>query len=227
MGKRLVKPSVMIVEDEPEIADTLKYALETEGFLPVWFSNGGEALNYLSQHQIDLTILDVGLPDLNGFEVLKSIRATSNMPVIMLTARGDEVDRIVGLEIGADDYMTKPFSPRELVARVKAVLRRMHPEPIDNENIFSVNADRAEITYKGTLLNLTKAEYLLLTCLLQQPGRIYSRRQLIDFIWSSQHPSDDRVIDTHIKELRAKLRIVSPDDSPLETHRGMGYSIEL
>ncbi len=219
-------PIILIAEDEAEIADTLKYALRSEGMKPIWVAQGGLALEALLEYPVDLMILDVGLPDCSGFELLKEIRAKHDLPVMMLTARSDEVDRIVGLEIGADDYVTKPFSPREVVARVKAILKRTRRSGGSADTRFEVNQSALRIRYCDSVLDLTRSEYLLLLTLLGRPGQIFSRRQLIDQVWSSQHPSDDRVIDTHIKSLRAKLKLVDPAVNPIATHRGFGYSVE-
>ena len=219
--------NVLIVEDELEIADTLRFALDAEGYTSLWASTAGEARNHLSGGQADFIILDVGLPDSNGFELLKEIRQSSELPVMMLTARSDEVDRIVGLEIGADDYVTKPFSPREVVARVKAILKRTQSEPSASTQTFELDLQGMQIKYHGSLLSLTKSEFYLLQSLLDRPGQILSRRQLINRVWSDHHPSDDRSIDTHVKALRAKLKEIQNSDSPIVTHRGFGYSIQL
>jgi two-component system catabolic regulation response regulator CreB len=220
-------PSILLVEDESEIADTLKYTLSDEGMTPVWVSTGKQARETLRENTTDLIILDVGLPDCNGFELLKEIRKTRDLPVLMLTARDDEVDKIVGLEIGADDYVTKPFSPREVVARVKAILKRTGAIRDSSKAGFEIDPKAMRITYFNQALELTRSEYLLLSIFLKRPGQTFSRRQLIENVWSSHHPSDDRVIDTHIKELRAKLKHVNPGDSPIVTHRGFGYSLEI
>ena len=220
---------ILIVEDEAAIADTLQYALETESFSPRWVTTGREALQLLEAGDTALVVLDVGLPDINGFELLKKIRERSDVPVIFLTARNDEIDRVVGLEIGADDYVTKPFSPRELVARVKVVLRRLGPvngAPAEAPPVFRVDPAQATVFFHGRPLELTRAEYALLCGLLAQPRRVFSRGQLMEKVWSPNHPSDERTIDTHIKALRAKLRDIVPDSDPIRTHRGLGYSIE-
>jgi two-component system catabolic regulation response regulator CreB len=219
-------PIILIAEDEAEIADTLKYALRSEGMQPIWVAQGNHALEILQNQPVDLMILDVGLPDCNGFELLKEIRKNHHVPVMMLTARSDEVDRIVGLEIGADDYVTKPFSPREVVARIKAILKRSRHLRQDNGRGFEVELSAMRISYCGLVLDLTRSEFLLLATLLGRPGQIFSRRQLINQVWSSQHPSDDRVIDTHVKSLRAKLKRIEPGENPIVTHRGFGYSVE-
>jgi len=217
---------ILIVEDEAAIADTLIYALETEGFGVHWCRLGGDGMELLGREPIDLVVLDVGLPDCNGFELCKAIRRFSEVPVIFLTARGDEVDRIVGLEIGADDYVVKPFSPREVAARVKVILKRVQPATTASpEHGFEVDTRRARIRYQGRLLELTRYEYLILKTLLEQPERVFSRDQIMDRVWQEPGASLDRAVDTHIKTLRAKLHRVSPDQDPIRTHRGLGYSI--
>lgn len=229
---------ILVVEDEKEIADTLTYALSSEGFEPIWAADGAQALEILSNKNIDLCVLDVGLPDINGFELIKTIRQSehgyNDVPVMFLTARSEEIDRIIGLEIGADDYVVKPFSPREVVTRVKVILKRLekaaettaHTENV-NSCDFEHHAEQRQVSYRGDTINLTRAEYQLMTTFLAQPGRVYSRRQLIEQIWSSNHPSDDRAIDTHIKTLRAKLKSHNPHQEFIVTHRGFGYSLEI
>lgn len=239
---------ILIIEDEQEIADNLEYVIKSEGMQAIWVSSGAAAKKTLISQDIDLCVLDIGLPDCSGFELLKQIRQSEqydrNVPVLMLTARNEEIDRIIGLEIGADDYVAKPFSPREVVARIKAILKRTHStfsqSPIKtNENQhnksnhsqkehneFSHDINRHQIHFHGDLLNLTKAEYSLLSAFLRCPKQVFSRRQLIEQAWSSQHPSDDRAIDTHIKTLRAKLRTHNPHTELIITHRGFGYSLE-
>jgi len=221
--------TILLIEDEQAIADTVLYALKSEGFATQWFSLGGEGVVWLQHHpDTALLILDVGLPDGNGFEFCKTIRRFSDIPIIFLTARNEEVDRIVGLEIGADDYVGKPFSPRELAARVKAILKRTATNGASTtpgESDFVIDDARARIHYHGTLLDLTRYEYLLLKTLLGQPERIFSRGQIMDQVWSEPEESLERAVDTHIKTLRAKLRAVRDEGDPIKTHRGMGYSI--
>jgi two-component system, OmpR family, catabolic regulation response regulator CreB len=225
---------ILIIEDEPSIADNIIYALRTEGFEPCYAGTGSDALELLRSENIALSILDIGLPDINGFELLKEIRVFSSVPVIILTARSDEVDRIVGLEIGADDYVTKPFSPRELTARVKAVLRRGAEckSPVDN-NIkpnaaapFSLDEKKYTIKYYGELLELSRYEFRLLRALVLNPGRVYNREQLMERISEDPEMSLDRTIDTHIKTIRQKLKNIRPDEDPIVTHRGIGYSLK-
>ena len=215
--------SILIVEDELAIADSIAYALRTDGYAPVHVGLGSAALAAMRQAPAALVVLDVGLPDMNGFEVCRQLRQFSHVPVIFLTARSDEIDRIVGLEIGADDYVTKPFSPRELVARIRVVLRRLAPEAPPAR--FVLRAEEMRIVFCGQPLDLTRYEYLLLKTLLSRPGHVLSRAQLMDTVWGDATDTLDRTVDTHIKSLRAKLRAIDPASDPIQTHRGMGYSI--
>lgn len=221
--------SILIIEDEAAIADTLAYVLKTEGYVPHWCSLGSEGLACLREGKFSLVILDVGLPDMSGFEVCRLLRAFSEVPVIFLTARNDEVDRIVGLEIGADDYVTKPFSPREVAARVRVILRRCQAKQALPTNAdpccFELDAERARIRYCGSLLDLTRYEYLLLQTMLEHPERVFTRAELMDRVWHDALDTSDRTVDTHIKTLRAKLKVLRDDLEPISTHRGMGYSI--
>jgi two-component system catabolic regulation response regulator CreB len=175
-------------------------------------------------------VLDIGLPDMSGFDVCREIRRKHVVPVIFLTARSAEVDRIVGLELGADDYLAKPFSPRELTARVRAVLRRVNGAnglsvPGAGSDVWRHDEARCQIGYRGRPLDLTRNEYRLLTALLAQPGRVFSRDQLMAAAWDDPGAAIDRTVDAHVKLLRAKLREVAPESDPIVTHRGMGYSL--
>jgi two-component system, OmpR family, catabolic regulation response regulator CreB len=225
------RPTILVVEDEPAIADTLQYALESEGFQCHRLEVGAGVVEVLDRQPVALVVLDIGLPDLSGIEVCRRIRQRHDVPVIFLTARADEVDRVVGLELGADDYVTKPFSPRELAARVKAVLRRARPgdgsakSPPSNAT-FALDEERLQITYFGKPLDLSRYEYRLLAVLLKKPGRVYSRDQLLELVWDEPEASLDRTVDAHVKNLRAKLRDIRPDVDPIATHRGTGYSLK-
>ena len=224
-------PLVLVAEDEPAIADTVLYALRSEGFRAEHCLLGGQALERLRRGDVDLLVLDVGLPDLNGFEVCRRLRGFSQVPVIILTARNDEIDRVLGLELGADDYRATPFSPRELVARVRARLRRSRPagdagDALRVRGDFAVDAAGHRIRYRDRALDLTRYEYAVLEALLQRPGAILSRAQLMQRGWDSDADSADRTIDTHVKTLRAKLRAAGADPDPIRTHRGLGYAIE-
>ncbi|MHA6832914.1 two-component system response regulator CreB [Ralstonia pseudosolanacearum] len=226
-------PRILIIEDESAIADTILYALSTDGMTAEHCALGGEGLARLRAASFDLVILDVGLPDVNGFEACRTLRTFSDVPVIFLTARHEEIDRIVGLEIGADDYVVKPFSPRELAARVRVILRRASgrsvapaaPQPPPS-TAFMHDAAGARLAYRGHWLDLTRYEYRLLALLLRYPGRIYSRAQLMEQVWHDAGDTVDRTVDTHVKTVRAKLRAIDAQADPIRTHRGMGYSLE-
>ena len=222
-----MKLRILIVEDEPAIVDNIQYALETDGFETICCSSGIKALEFLDREKADLIVLDIGLPDINGLELCRDIRKTSNIPVIFLTARTDEVDRVVGLEIGADDYVTKPFSPRELTARIKAVLRRTGTagQKPPSKSIFQVDESRRRITYLGKTLELSRYEFNILKTFIRRPGHVFSREQLMDMAWEEPEASLDRTVDAHIKNIRAKLRHVEPGSDPIVTHRGIGYSL--
>lgn len=220
------KRTIWLVEDEASIADTLIYALQTDGFEVEWFSLGQPLLARLAQSRPDFLILDVGLPDISGFELCKQVRALCDTPLMFLTARSEEIDRLIGLEIGADDYVAKPFSPREVCARVRVILRRSQPAAPQPSQALTLDEERARISFHGQPLALTRYEYLLLKTLMLTPGRVYSRQQLMDLVWSGAEESLDRTVDTHIKTIRAKLRERDPDANLILTHRGLGYSLE-
>jgi two-component system catabolic regulation response regulator CreB len=215
---------ILLVEDETAIAGTIEFALRADGFETEHALTGQQALALARHGAFDLAILDVGLPDIGGFALCRELRRVRDLPVIFLTARDAEADRVLGLEIGADDYIAKPFSPRELVARVRAVLRRTQPATASPG--FVHDADGHRIHYRGRLLDLTRYEYGLLAALLQRPGAILSRAQLMDRVWGGDSDSSDRTVDTHVKTLRAKLREIDPASDPIRTQRGLGYSLQ-
>lgn len=231
--------NILIVDDEPAIADTLAYALGTEGYTARCCGLGREALSLAASGDYALIVLDVGLPDLSGFDVCRELRRHSDVPVVFLTARSDEVDRIVGLELGGDDYVAKPFSPREVVSRVRAILRRARgpqtpapaasavtPHPSAETPRFSHDPEGLRIAYAGAWLALTRYEYRLLALLLERPGRVCSRAHIMETVWADAEDTVDRTIDTHIKTLRAKLKALTPEHDPILTHRGLGYSVD-
>jgi two-component system catabolic regulation response regulator CreB len=223
-----VKARILVVEDEPAISDNIQFVLESEGLETVRVATGLAALPVLDQGQVDLIVLDIGLPDINGLELLKDIRRTRATPIILLTARTAEIDRVLGLELGADDYVAKPFSPRELSARVKAVLRRYRPAPGSGkpaEDVFVVNTSKRTIAFFGTTLDLSKYEYEILRKFIERRGHVFSREQLMNLVWEQPETSLDRTVDAHIKNIRAKLRAVRSDLDPIVTHRGSGYSL--
>ncbi len=213
---------ILIVEDEAAIADTLIFALQGEGFATTWLTLGQAALEHQRQTPADLIILDIGLPDISGFETCKQLRRFSEVPVMFLSARDGEIDRVVGLEIGADDYVVKPFSPREVTARVRAILKRIGPSA--TPAVFQVDLERMQIIYRGQPLSLTRHEFRLLQSLLEQPERVFSREQLLDAVGVPADAGYERNIDSHVKSLRSKLRNVAAEAEPIQTHRGLGYS---
>ena len=220
--------NILVVEDEQAIAETITYALGTEGFGTVWKTTGRDALAVLATQTVALVVLDVGLPDMSGFDVCRELRRQHAVPVIFLTARSDEVDKVVGLELGADDYIAKPISPRELTARIRAVLRRTHGNTTVTGTAstdWAHDPAKCRIAYRGVALELTRNEYRLLAVLLAQPGRVFSRDQLMTAAWDDPGAALDRTVDAHIKTLRAKLRAVAPEADPIVTHRGLGYSL--
>ncbi|MGB7816775.1 MAG: two-component system response regulator CreB [Methylotenera sp.] len=223
-------PHILIVEDEPAIAETLIYACKEAGIGTTHKLFGHEAVAEINQNTFDFVVLDVGLPDMTGFDVCKQIRAKSDVPILFLTARNHEIDRIIGLEIGADDYVTKPFSPREVVARIHAILRRASRNSNHDKNsqatTFLLDESACRIQYRGQPLNLTRYEYLLLKTLVLQPKRVFSRDQLMDIVWAQAENTLERTVDAHIKTLRAKLRQIDAANEAIITHRGMGYSLQ-
>ena len=226
-------PRVLLVEDEPAIADTLVYALETECFQVTHTLTGTDALAAAGREAFDFAILDIGLPDITGLDVCRRLREISSIPVLFLTARADEVDRILGLELGGDDYVTKPFSPREIVARVRAILRRSQPTsalPAEagNDSILRHDPSAMRVHCHGEPLDLTAHEYKLLLVLLSRPGRVFTRDQLLEHVWQDPGAVTDRTIDAHVKSIRAKLRSVRVGAEDLiQTRRGLGYLLAL
>ncbi len=214
---------ILIVDDEPRVAEPLSFALQREHFRVTHVERGEQALAALIDQPPALVVLDVGLPDINGFDVLKRMRRHSEVPVLFLTARQEEVDRILGLELGGDDYVTKPFSPREVVARIRAILKRLNkagPAAAD----WRVDEQAARVWFGEQPLSLTRSEYRILETLVRHPGRVFSRASLMD-ICGSDEDSFERAVDTHIKTLRAKLRPLG-GDAWIATRRGLGYVLE-
>lgn len=232
----LSKPRILVVEDEPAIADTIRYVLAADGFAPEWCATGEQAVAAFMRERPALAILDVGLPDVHGFALFQALHALPGghaVPVLFLTARNEEIDRVAGLELGADDYIAKPFSPRELLARVRAVLRRSArpPAPADTAPAtatgpFEVDEERHRIRYYGQVLELSRYEYGVLRLLVARPGRVYSREELLERVWDEDSDSLDRTVDAHIKALRAKLRAVAPEVDAIRTLRGTGYALQ-
>ena len=236
-------PKILIAEDESGIADTLQYVLRSDGFTPVWCATAEAAIAEFTRETPALAILDIGLPDLSGFELFKRLHAIAHargdaeVPMLFLTARSDEIDRVVGLELGADDYIAKPFSPRELVARVRTILRRSvrtaQPSPMvltappsgSASQPFLVDQARRRISYYGKSVDLSRYEYGLLCLLVQRPGRVFTRDELMAQVWDDPGDTYDRTVDAHIKTLRAKLKAIAPDTEPIRTLRGTGYAL--
>jgi DNA-binding response OmpR family regulator len=221
-----MKGAILVVEDEQAIAELVRAYLKRDGFGVVWASSGEQAMEELSRHSVRLVVLDIGLPGIDGFEVCRRLRGSTGVPILILSARDEEVDRVAGLEAGADDYVTKPFSPRELVARVKAILRRVDGGSGNGSEdgvlaAADVELDRAArtVTVGGAAVELTGREFDLLAALLSHPGIVLSRDRLLELVWGGEFPGGTRTVDVHIAQLRAKLE--RPE--LLRTVRGAGY----
>jgi two-component system, OmpR family, catabolic regulation response regulator CreB len=222
------KHKILLIEDERSIADNIRLFLEQSEFIVEWCNTYSEGLSKAQVQTWALIILDVGLPDGNGFSLCKEIRAKSQVPIVFLTARNDEVDKIVGFEFGADDYMTKPFSPRELLMRIRAIIRRNSKttKEVDKNSVFLVDNEKNKIYFRNQALDLTRYEFRLLQLLISHPGHVYTREKLMELVWESPEMSLDRTVDAHIKTLRGKLHKIAPDVPIIETHRGLGYSLK-
>jgi two-component system alkaline phosphatase synthesis response regulator PhoP len=227
----MARSKILLVDDEPKVCELIKAYLVKDGYDVVIAADGKSAIDQAQRHKPDLILLDLNLPELDGLEVCRTIRKQSNVPIIMLTARDEEVDKIVGLEIGADDYVTKPFSPRELAARVSAVLRRYREGLKQGEQIVAgelrLDPEKYEVTYLGQPLSLTAGEFKLLSVLSRNPGRVFTRLQLMDSAFGESYEGYERTIDAHIKNIRQKMSRLAPKSSnPLVTVRGVGYKLE-
>jgi len=217
---------VLIVEDEFNIADLIRVYLEGDGFEAVWVQTGEAALDEVGRQAFDLVVLDIGLPGIDGFEVCRRLRARMSIPILMLTAREDEIDRVAGLESGADDYVVKPFSPRELVARIKAILRRTGgggavADSVLRAGDIELRRDAREVTLAGEPVELTNREFDLLAALLAHPNVALARDRLLELVWGGEYPGGTRTVDVHVAQLRRKLG----DASPIKTVHGIGYKI--
>jgi phosphate regulon transcriptional regulator PhoB len=222
---------ILIVDDEPPIIEVLEYNLKKANYEVIVARDGQEALEKARRQRPDLVILDLMLPKLDGLEVCRALRRDGDLPIIMLTAKDEEVDRVVGLELGADDYVVKPFSVRELVARVKTVLRRSGPKPEPVSEVLQVgdlrlDAARHEVHLGSTELELTSLEFDLLHVLMAHADRVLTREQLLDQVWGYDYYGDTRTVDTAVKRLRAKLRRLAPDSEFILTVRGVGYKLQ-
>jgi two-component system response regulator RegX3 len=223
---------VLVVEDEESFSDALSYMLEKEGFDAVVAATGPAALEEFDRQGADIVLLDLMLPGLPGTEVCRTLRSRSNVPIIMLTAKDSEIDKVVGLELGADDYVTKPYSARELVARIRAVLRRRgEPEAVDDGALEAgpvrMDVDRHVVSVDGRSVALPLKEFDLLELLLRNAGRVLTRAQLIDRIWGSDYVGDTKTLDVHVKRLRAKIEPDPANPEHLVTVRGLGYKFEV
>lgn len=220
---------ILVVDDERPIAEILKYNLEKEGYEVILAYDGEEALTHLAQEHPDLILLDIMLPKKDGFTVCREIRAHQKViPIIMLTARETEIDKVLGLELGADDYVTKPFSAREVMARVKAILRRSRStgSEINKQLRFGdliVDLDAMQVFNRGRPVELTPKEYFLLSVLIQRPGHVFNRQQLLDQVWGYDYFGDERTVDVTIRRLREKLELNSAEPEYIQTKRGVGY----
>jgi DNA-binding response OmpR family regulator len=217
---------LMLVEDDDAIGRLVKQYLEQQaGWRVVWLRTGEEAVAELRRHPVRLMVLDVGLPGIDGFEVCRRVRAQSNVPIVMLTARDEEPDRVVGFELGADDYVPKPFSPRELEARIRAILRRAEPRSSDDVVLSAgeivLRRDSHDVTVDGEPVQLTAKEFDLLTCFLEHQGIVLSRERLLDIVWGMAYPGGTRTVDMHVAQLRRKLG----DVEAIHTVRGAGYKL--
>ena len=226
--------NILIVDDEPKMRDLVKLYLERDGFKVTEAGDGEQVLKLLETQSIDLVILDIMMPKLDGLSVCKEIRKLYDIPVIMLTARGEEIDRVLGFELGADDYVVKPFSPRELVARVKALLRRTTAvkTPATGASAYRfpglvINNDAREVEVNGNRLNLTPKEFELLAFLAKNAGRVFTREQLLEHVWGYDFYGDLRTVDTHIKKLREKISRFGEASSYIATVWGVGYKFEV
>ncbi|HSR43682.1 MAG TPA: response regulator transcription factor [Acidimicrobiia bacterium] len=224
--------TILVVDDERKIRQLVRAYLEKDGFSVLEAATGREAIESVRVHQPDLVVLDIMLPGLDGIEALREIRTFSDVYVVMLTARAEEVDKLIGLSVGADDYLTKPFSPRELLARVKAVLRRDRGggKPDATRMDFGdlrIDQDRREVTKGGRIVDLTALEFDLLAALASEPGRVFSRRQLLERVWGWDFFGDERVVDVHIRNLRRALADDASQPAIVGTARGVGYKFLL
>lgn len=222
---------ILLVEDEPSFSEPLSYLLRKEGYEVVLAETGPAALDEFAQHEVDLVLLDLMLPGLSGIEVCRSLRARSTVPVIMLTAKDSEIDKVVGLEIGADDYVTKPYSGRELLARIRAVLRRrVEPESVAPAALeagpVTMDVERHTVSVRGESVALPLKEFELLEILLRNADRVLTRMQLIDRVWGSDYVGDTKTLDVHIKRLRAKVEHDPSHPVHIVTVRGLGYKFE-
>ncbi len=226
MGKK----TILVVDDEKQIVEVLSAYLEREGYRVIVAYDGRTALDTALRDKPDLILLDLMLPEINGLDICRLIRSNSSIPIIMLTARDDEMDKVLCLEVGADDYITKPFSPREVLARVRAVLRRVSSEPAKQERMrvgeLDIDMAKHEVTKAGTLVQLTPTEFKILEAMAKSPGRVFTRLQLIDYAQGYSFEGYERTIDAHIKNLRQKVEDNPKQPNHIVTVFGVGYKLE-
>lgn len=216
---------ILIVEDEPKLARLMIDFLSSAGYAPRWVADGLAVEAALADHMPQLVILDLMLPGRHGRDICRDLRAVSDVPIIMVTAQIEEVDRLLGLEIGADDYICKPFSLLELVARVKAILRRVHPDDSESATTLSLREERFEVIYQGVSIELTPVEFRLLKTLADRPGRVFSRGALMHHLYTDHRVVEDRTIDSHVKKVRRKLQSVAPGEDIIQSVYGAGYKL--
>ncbi len=229
-------PNILLVEDDKIIAESISFSLESDAFNVTWCEMGNDALVCLSESNFDLILLDIGLPDISGFDVLRKIRKTSEVPVIIITARDADEDIVLGLEgLGADDYVTKPFNPRVLIARIRTQLRHADSQAETSKvtqntsltHVFEINTDLHQISLFNKVLDLTKAECKILSYLVNKPNQIHSKEQLLNIMHDRPSGSSEGTIITHIRSIRKAIKKVRPDDEYIKNHRGLGYSLIL
>ena len=224
----MMNKTILVVEDEVKLANILIEYLQKDGFHTKHIETGSKVLPWVKKNHPNLILLDLMLPEMNGKDICQEIRSFSSLPIIMITAMVDEIDRLIGLELGADDYICKPFSPKEVIARVRAVLRRSDPDYIKNSKSvgFAVNPDQYSITLAGEKLDLTPVEFRLLSMFIEYPNRVYNRDQILNYVFDDGRIVLDRTVDTHIKNLRQKLKAVNPESEYIRSIYGIGYSFE-
>ncbi len=229
----MMNADILVVDDDPRLREVVRYALSRAGFRVQDVGDGAAALRLLESRTVDLIVLDVLMPEVDGLEVCRRVRARSNVPIVFLSSRGEELDRVLGLELGGDDYLTKPFSPRELVSRVKAVLRRTQPPPeatpTGGAHDLKVGELRLDpelhrVWVAGNEVELTATEFRLLHVLMGRPGRVYTRAELVERAYEGQHHVSDRTVDSHVRRIRQKLRDAGVD--PVETVHGVGFRLQ-
>ena len=217
---------ILIVEDDRTIAESITFILEQDSFSCQWFDNGRDALDYIENNEVDLMLLDVGLPDMSGFDVLRKVRVKSDLPVVIISARDDESDQVLALEgLGANGYITKPFSPRLVVAHVRSQLRHLRSNRKTPKSKFSINQAMQRVLFHNQELTLTPAEFKILSHLIKHPNQAHTREYLMSIIWDKPHGSDVKTINTHIKAIRKRLHEIDEMNDYIETHRGIGYSL--